>query len=187
MIRVCHKKPLLQKMAFPQTLCFLQAALFFVMIVAFLSSFVSCDHDLSNLQEVVPLNHDHLLVEDQTAENGYNYGDDLYFPFQAYPSSYMNMFEDGKFEGLIQEKTDVLMPEEKVGMTSISTSVYQKVNVNKYGAKGDGSHDDTEVIFFFFFFRFTNIGSFNSYRLTNNIFSKFDDDSVTKQPYKLKA
>ncbi|GMN54751.1 hypothetical protein TIFTF001_023883 [Ficus carica] len=131
-------------MAFPQTLCFLRAALFFVMVIAFLSSFVSCDRDLSNLQEVVPLNHDHLLVEDQTAENGY-YGDDQYFPFQAYPSSYMNMFEDGKFKGLIQEKTDILMTEEKVGMTPISTCVYKKVNVNKYGAKGDGSHDDTKA------------------------------------------
>lgn len=84
---------------------------------------------MSNLEEVVKL-HDRILVE-ETSKND--------FLQQAYPS-YFGMVKDGTFKGLIKERTDILSLEKVGGMrTGVKT-----VNVNDFGAKGDGN-DDTEV------------------------------------------
>ena len=106
-----------------------------VFLMMTLVSFVCCNMS-NNLREVVPsLRHN--LVE-ETSDDGYQ---DVDNHFQAYPS-YFNILENGKFRGFIEQKTDVITLE------SVSTSQkasVKKVSVIKYGAKGDGDHDDTEV------------------------------------------
>lgn len=100
---------------------------YFIILIIMLS-FISC---YSTLQED-PLRH---YNSDQ--ESGYD--------SQAYPS-YLSTIDDGAFKNLIQQRSDVLSLRKFDRVGSISSSG-KTVNVNDYGAKGDGSDDDTEVLF----------------------------------------
>ncbi|KAE8098799.1 hypothetical protein FH972_016836 [Carpinus fangiana] len=96
---------------------------YFILII--MLTFISC---YSTLQED-PLRH----YSDQ--ESGYD--------SQAYPS-YLSTVDDGAFNNLIKQRSDVLSLRKFDRLGSISSSG-KTVNVNDYGAKGDGSYDDTEA------------------------------------------
>ncbi|KAF4356715.1 hypothetical protein F8388_010937 [Cannabis sativa] len=106
---------------------------FIVMLLIFLSSLFVSFGQMGNLEEVVKL-HDNNLVEETSSND---------FLQQAYPS-YFDMVDDGsKFKGVIniKESVDILTMEKKVGTDS---NKLKTINVNDYGAKGDGN-DDTEA------------------------------------------
>uniref|UniRef100_A0A803P6K3 endo-polygalacturonase n=1 Tax=Cannabis sativa TaxID=3483 RepID=A0A803P6K3_CANSA len=105
------------------------------MLLIFLSSLFVSFGQMGNLKEVVKL-HDNNLVEDTSSND---------FLQQAYPS-YFDMVDDGsKFKGIIniKESVDILTMEKKVGDQTDSNKL-KTINVNDYGAKGDGN-DDTEA------------------------------------------
>lgn len=105
---------------------------FFLIIMSF---FVSCYSNSIHEEVSVVLDHNHLVDEEEAF--GYD--------SQAYPS-YVSILEDNKFGDLINQTTDDNLPP---SLKSFSKLLENKaaatwLNVNDFGAKGDGT-DDTEV------------------------------------------
>jgi hypothetical protein len=77
------------------------------------------------------------------------YEDQSGYGSQAYPS-YFSTIEDGAFKHLIKQRTDALSLKKFYKVGTISTSG-KTVDVNDFGAKGDGTDDgqryyDTEFV-----------------------------------------
>lgn len=64
---------------------------------------------------------------------------------RAYPASYSSTTVDGEFKDLIGELGNVFSLKSFDGVGTISTSAKTVLNVDDFGAKGDGIHDDTQV------------------------------------------
>ena len=86
----------------------------------------------SSLQEIVPSSI-HSVVDDTN-------------DFQAYPS-YSSLLQDGKFKGLIKQRPETFSLERFGEVLEKIPGSGKTVNVDDFGAKGDGSSDDTRVSF----------------------------------------
>ncbi|KAL5556210.1 hypothetical protein UlMin_038446 [Ulmus minor] len=84
----------------------------------------------SSLQEIVPSSI-HSVVDDTN-------------DFQAYPS-YFSLLQDGKFKGLIKQRPETFSLERFGEVLDKIPGSCKTVNVDDFGAKGDGSSDDTRA------------------------------------------
>ncbi|KAL5556207.1 hypothetical protein UlMin_038443 [Ulmus minor] len=84
----------------------------------------------SSLQEIVPSSI-HSVVDDTN-------------DFQAYPS-YFSLLQDGKFKGLIKQRPETFSLERFGEVLEKIPGSGKTVNVDDFGAKGDGSSDDTRA------------------------------------------
>lgn len=107
------------------------ARVFTTIIIIMLSFLISCRCSTSTLEEVRVI---HSTLVDEEA-----FGYDT----QAYPS-YLRMLEDGSFMNYMRAQVrddDHILD----NMVDENATWLQTVNVDDFGAKGDGTEDDTEV------------------------------------------